>query len=337
MQKYDQVHYPVLFVSRTFKANELNYNVTEQEVLALLRILDLGYNLLVGRSIQVLTRHSTLAWLFRSPGLQGRLGQLAALLTPWTLEIRKYTKGEDETLGAIAASITPREEVDRALTAIASRKEPRCQIRAPVPTIETDENRLVMSFDGSARVKRGGGAYSAIVWKLPDWSVVTARSGYAEGLAVNEAEYHAIAPVATRSARSRSNPTVLSEVMVRELRIDRIKKAQVEEMWISGMKKYILGNVTDLTQNQARLYGNLAADYKIDDQGLLFYCPSTRPNADRDHLMRPVVAEPLYQDILHHYHTSLEEGEVLEFDQARKAPCRGLTVLILRVKCRRIS
>ncbi|GMF47058.1 unnamed protein product [Phytophthora fragariaefolia] len=158
MQKYDQVQYPVLFVSRTLKSNELNYNVTEKEVLALLRILDLGYNMLVGRSIQVLTRHLTLAWLFRSPGTQGRLGQWAALLSPWTLEIRKCTKGEDEILGAIAASITPRAEVDRALTAIAPRKEPRRQIRAPVPTIETDENLLVMSFDGSARVKRGGGA-----------------------------------------------------------------------------------------------------------------------------------------------------------------------------------
>ncbi|OWY92900.1 LOW QUALITY PROTEIN: reverse transcriptase, partial [Phytophthora megakarya] len=49
-----------------------------------------------------------------------------------------------------------------------------------------------MSFDGSARVKRGGGAYSAILWKLPEWRVLKARSGYAEGLTVNEAEYHGL-------------------------------------------------------------------------------------------------------------------------------------------------
>ncbi|OWY93579.1 reverse transcriptase [Phytophthora megakarya] len=39
-----------------------------------------------------------------------------------------------------------------------------------------DETRTpelwVISFDGSARVKRGGGAFSAIVWSLPGWEVV---------------------------------------------------------------------------------------------------------------------------------------------------------------------
>ncbi|KAE8981857.1 hypothetical protein PR002_g23694 [Phytophthora rubi] len=107
MQEHDHTYYPVTFASRTLKSNDLNYNVVEKEVLALLRILDLNYNLLVVRPIKVLARHSTLAWLFRSSGLQGRLGQWAALLSPWTLEIVKCTKGEDEILGVLAASITP--------------------------------------------------------------------------------------------------------------------------------------------------------------------------------------------------------------------------------------
>ncbi|POM70367.1 Reverse transcriptase, partial [Phytophthora palmivora] len=99
VQEYDQIYYPITFVSRTLKSNELNYSPVEKEVLALLRILDLGYNMLVGRQIRVLTRYSTLAWLFRSTGLQGRLGQWAALLSPWTLEIVKCVKGEEEILG----------------------------------------------------------------------------------------------------------------------------------------------------------------------------------------------------------------------------------------------
>ncbi|GMF48262.1 unnamed protein product [Phytophthora fragariaefolia] len=93
MQEYAGVYYLILFTSRTLKSNELNYGVVEKEVLTLLRILDLGYNMLVGRQIQVLTRHSTLVWLFRSAGLQGRLGQWAALLSPWALEIVKCKKG----------------------------------------------------------------------------------------------------------------------------------------------------------------------------------------------------------------------------------------------------
>ncbi|POM79684.1 LOW QUALITY PROTEIN: Reverse transcriptase, partial [Phytophthora palmivora] len=109
VQEYDQIYYPITFVSRTLKSsNELNYSPVEKEVLALLRILGLGYNMLVGRRIQVLTRYSTLAWLFRSTGLQGRLGQWESPLPPWTLEIVKCVKGEEEIVGVIAASITPR-------------------------------------------------------------------------------------------------------------------------------------------------------------------------------------------------------------------------------------
>ncbi|EGZ13346.1 hypothetical protein PHYSODRAFT_335121 [Phytophthora sojae] len=382
----------------------------KKEVLALLRILDLNYNVLVGRSIRVFTRHSTLAWLFRSPGLQGRLGQWAALLSPWTLEVTKCTKGEDEILGAIAASITPRSDMDDALIAITPKKEPRRKIQAPIPTVRADEELLVISFDGSARVKRSGGAYSAILWKLPEWSVVKARSGYAERLTVNEAEYHGLllgfdlldgidrgrlvvcgdsnlvmrqvrgeidckapkltllkqevldqlrkwpdhemfhvkrdwngsadslasatlqreggvdveddadhgnlvtlnrldeilvvrsdesiarlSPMTTRSGtRSRPNPTVMQEEFVRGLRIDRIRRAQDEESW---------------SRDEVRSYGNIAADYEIDGDNLLFHCPpSKRSEADRDGLMRLVAPETLHQDILNHYHSTLEGG-----------------------------
>ncbi|KAG3053216.1 hypothetical protein PI125_g26040 [Phytophthora idaei] len=116
MQEYDRIYYPINFISRTLKPNEINYGVVEKEILALLRVLDLNCNLLVGRPIRILTRYSTLAWLFKSAGLQGRLGQWAAFLSPWTLEIVKCSKGEDEILGILAASTTPRSKIDEALT-----------------------------------------------------------------------------------------------------------------------------------------------------------------------------------------------------------------------------
>jgi hypothetical protein len=178
-----------MFTSRTLKPNEINYGIVDKEVLALLRILDSCYTSLVGRPIRVLTRHSTLAWLLQSAGFNGRLGRWAALLSSWTLEIRKCEKGEDEILGTIAASITPREEVDEILTAIAPKKQPRQTITMPPPTVESDEELLVVSFYGSARVKRSAGAYGAIVWKLPGWSIVAASSEFAPDLTVNEAEY----------------------------------------------------------------------------------------------------------------------------------------------------
>ncbi|OWY99987.1 reverse transcriptase, partial [Phytophthora megakarya] len=351
--------------SRTLKTNESNYNVTEKVVLGLLRILDLYYNLLVGREIRVLTRHSTLAWLFKSTGLQGRLGQWSALLAPWTLEITKCMKGEDEILGAIAASITPRAKIDDALTEIAPRKEPKRRIQAPIPTVDRDEELWVISFDRSARVKCGGVASGALVWSLPGWEAVKARSGYLESLTVNEAEYNGlilgldmledldrkrlvvcgdsnlvirqvrgeidckapgltllkrkaldrlrkwsdhelvyvkrdwngsadslvsaalqrqgtenplvrVAAVTTRSGRARSQAGVMQEDLIREIRVDRIKQAQEEEVWITGMKKYLSGSIADLTQAEARSYGKIAADYEVDEQDLLFYCPPPR-------------------------------------------------------------
>ncbi|GMF42371.1 unnamed protein product [Phytophthora fragariaefolia] len=192
VKEHDGVYKPVKFTSRTLKPNQINYGIVDKEVLALLRMLDVCYTQLVTRSIKVLTRPSTLAWMLNSSGLQGRLGRWAALLSNWTLEIVKCTKGEDEILGVIAASITPRENVDSILTSIAPRKQPRQIISIPPPTVESDEELLVVIFDGSARVKRGGGAFSAIVWSLPDWTVISGASEYKANLTVNEAEYHGL-------------------------------------------------------------------------------------------------------------------------------------------------
>ena len=166
--------------------------MVEKEVLALLRMLDICYTMLVSREITVLTRYSTLAWLLQSSGLNGRLGRWAALLSNWTLEIRRCEKGEDEILGTLAASITPLQEVDEMLIAIAPKKQPRQTISMHPPTVEEEENLWVASFDGSARVKRKCGACSAIVWRLPDWKVVDASSELVPDLTINEAEYRGL-------------------------------------------------------------------------------------------------------------------------------------------------
>ncbi|OWZ00437.1 LOW QUALITY PROTEIN: reverse transcriptase [Phytophthora megakarya] len=276
---------------------------------------------------------------------------------------------------------------------------------------------------------RDGGAYSAILRKLPEWRVLKARSGYAEGLTVNEAEYRGlllcldlledldprrlvvcgslnlvirqvrgeidckapgltllcqraldrlrtwpdhellhvkrdwnesadslasaalqrqcgieiesdieiqdliilnrldkilivkvedeiaqISSVMTRSkarsgVRIGSDPDSLREEVVTELRIERIRQAQDEESWIMGLKKYLVGEIRDLTQEEAKMFGSIAMNYEVDQLDLLFYYPTTKETtADRDKLMRLVVPETLQQDMLHHYHTSLQGG-----------------------------
>ena len=78
----------------------------------------------------------------------------------------------------LVASVTPSKDIDEVLIAIAPKKQPRQTIIMPPHTVEVDENLLVVSFDGSARVKKEGGAYSAIVWKLPEWTIVAANSEF---------------------------------------------------------------------------------------------------------------------------------------------------------------
>ncbi|OWY96356.1 reverse transcriptase [Phytophthora megakarya] len=262
----------------------------------------------------------------------------------------KCTKGEDEILGAITASITPRANIDDALTEIAPRKEPKRRIRTPIPTVDRDEELWVISFDGSARVKRGGVRSVRSYGSLPGWEVVKAGSGYHESLTLNEAEYNGlilgldmledldhrrlvicgdsnlvirqvrggievqeapgyqdlvtlnrldeilipktenpvvrVAAVTTRAGRARSPAGVMQEDLIREIRVNRIKQAQEEEVWIDVMKKYLSGSIADLTQAEARSYGTIAADYEVDEQDLLFYCPSAPRSGGKG---RPVI------------------------------------------------
>ena len=78
------------------------------------------------------------------------------------------------------------------LIAIAPQKQPKHTISMPPPTVEKGESLRVVHFDGSAQTKRKGGAYSAIIWKLPEWKIVTAAAEYATDLTVNEAEYRGL-------------------------------------------------------------------------------------------------------------------------------------------------
>ncbi|KAG3156195.1 hypothetical protein PC128_g21924 [Phytophthora cactorum] len=114
----------------------------------------------------------------------------------------------------------------------------------------------------------------------------------------------------TRSrTRTRSKPQILQEDYVKGLRVDRIRQAQDEEAWVSGIKKYLVGELRDLDQGEAKSYSLIATDYEMDLNDLLFYCPPTkRTDEDHDGLMRLVMSEALHQDILHHYHASLEGG-----------------------------
>ncbi|KAE8966178.1 hypothetical protein PR001_g28490 [Phytophthora rubi] len=93
------------------------------------------------------------------------------------------------------------------------------------------------------------------------------------------------AVVRTTTRRGRS-PKVLEELVVQRLRLDRIRVAQNEE----NCQK-------------------LAPQYEEGESGLLYYQSRNDDSAEgRDETMKLVIPETLREDVLHHYHTSLEGG-----------------------------
>ena len=56
LQEHDEIYWPVTLTSQTLNTNETNYGMVEKDVLAMLRILDIRYTLLVLRKINVFKR-----------------------------------------------------------------------------------------------------------------------------------------------------------------------------------------------------------------------------------------------------------------------------------------
>ena len=106
----------------------------------------------------------------------------------------------------------------------------------------------------------------------------------------------------TRSAvRRRRSPEVMQEEVVQRIRIDKIKQAQEEESWVANLKKFLIGDITTLSIEEAKLGARIVFDYEVDESGLLFFCPrSTEDSDSRVKLIRLMAPELLQQDFLHH-------------------------------------
>ncbi|KAE8953735.1 hypothetical protein PF011_g32330, partial [Phytophthora fragariae] len=54
------------------------------------------------------------------------------------------------------------------------------------------------------------------------------------------------------AGRGSRPPEVLEELVVQRLRLDRIRAAQDEEVWIVNLKKYLRGDVGDLSRREVK-------------------------------------------------------------------------------------
>ncbi|GMG14712.1 unnamed protein product [Phytophthora fragariaefolia] len=364
-QVHDDVCMPVKFTSRTLKPNELNYSMVEKEILALLRALNDGFTMLAGRKIPVLTRHTTLAWMFRSKRLQGRLSQWAAVLSPWKMEICRSARGEEEILGTLAASITPRERVYAVLEGIAPRERPSRTIiaqaasgHAPDLTVneaeykglllgcsllgELDVTRLIICGDSNLVIRQMRGAMDC---KSPGLKLLQQLAKDELGRWPRHELFHvrrdlnASADMLAGQALQRQAgrvttdpeeiqglvtlnrlkgitlppqtqvPEALEELAVQRLRLDRVRVAQDEELWIANLERYLRGDLGSLSRREAKDCRKIAPQFEEGESGLLYYHTKGDEAAeDRDMILKLVVPETLRDDILHHYHASLEGG-----------------------------
>ena len=64
------------------------------------------------------------------------------------------------------------------------------------------------------------------------------------------------------------------------MRIERIRQAQGEESWIDNLREYHIGDLTQLNAEDAKLCARIALDYKVDENGLLFFSPRSFQQSD---------------------------------------------------------
>ncbi|POM72382.1 LOW QUALITY PROTEIN: Hypothetical protein PHPALM_10905 [Phytophthora palmivora] len=172
MQEHDGKLHPVRFCGRVLKDAEMNYHSAEKEILALLLLLKL-----TGRTIPVYTRFSTFDWVHKSTTLFGRTTQFAVMLSSWHLVRVKERDCSFALL--LQAGLTSFVDLDDSLAHIAPPTKGSPNIRMD-PNLSYQD--FALSFHGSAKTEKHGGYGSCawILWRLPEWIIVTAASAYLE-------------------------------------------------------------------------------------------------------------------------------------------------------------
>ncbi|KAE9012336.1 hypothetical protein PR002_g14828 [Phytophthora rubi] len=194
MQEHEGKLHPVRFCGRVLKDAEMNYHPAEKEVLALLLVLKVCYIQLVGKTIRVYTRFSTLEWVHKSKTLFGRATQFAVLLSPWHLVVERVREKDCAFAQLLQAGLTSFVDLDESLASVAPPFKGSPNVRLDphllYARLPTSYSGHVLSFDGSAKTEKHGGYGSSwILWKLPEWTMVIAASAYLETTTVNIAEY----------------------------------------------------------------------------------------------------------------------------------------------------
>ncbi|KAL8158070.1 hypothetical protein AgCh_002688 [Apium graveolens] len=87
-QRKNKVFHPIYYASRTFTGAQLNYTVTEKELLAIVFAFDKFRSYLVGTKVVVFTDHSAIKYLITKKDAKPRLIRWVLLLQEFDIEIQ---------------------------------------------------------------------------------------------------------------------------------------------------------------------------------------------------------------------------------------------------------
>ncbi|POM62088.1 hypothetical protein PHPALM_28793 [Phytophthora palmivora] len=153
------------------------------------------YTQIAGRTIHVYTRFSALDWVHKSKTLFGRTTQFAAMLSPWHLVVQRVKERDCSFAQLLQAGLISFVDLDDSLAQVAPPTKGSPSIRMDPNLLYARLPRsyqgLVLYFDGSAKTEKHGGYGSCawILWRLPEWTIVTEASAHLEATTVNFAEY----------------------------------------------------------------------------------------------------------------------------------------------------
>jgi len=95
-QRKDKLVHPIYYASRTLSGAQLNYTVTEKEMLAVVFAFDKFRSYLIGSKVIVYTDHATLRYLIAKKESKPRLIRWVLLLQEFDLEIRDRKGAENQ-------------------------------------------------------------------------------------------------------------------------------------------------------------------------------------------------------------------------------------------------
>ncbi|KAH9098027.1 hypothetical protein LEN26_016787 [Aphanomyces euteiches] len=203
-QEDDGVLLPIRFCGRVLKGGETRYEGWAKEILALLRVLKTCFFEVCSRVLVVYTRFRLMKWLLKDKQAKAENLHWAAMLAPWTIKVVPVDEldGRWNLSIMLTETLHPPDESTHEKLALfePNRSKVGLQPRqVQMPTFTDQDEGYVAAFDGAIKVKQRFGSWDAIIWKLPEWSIVWAGAGCCSDATVNVAEYEG-AKAALRAA-----------------------------------------------------------------------------------------------------------------------------------------